>query len=60
MKIAILGCGNIGSKVLSILKDKSCKIKFIVGNPSQEIRLITWGKKYPKKQNVNILIEKKF
>ena len=32
MKIALIGCGNIGSKrALSILKDKSCKIKYIVG-----------------------------
>ena len=32
MKIAIIGCGNIGSKrALSLLKDKDCNIKYIVG-----------------------------
>jgi len=50
MKIAIIGCGNIGSKrVLSILKDKSCKIKFIVGRPKPKNQVDNLGKKIAKK-----------
>ena len=50
MKIAIIGCGNIGSKrVLSIIKDKSCKIKYIVGRVKSKNKTDNIGKKIAKK-----------
>lgn len=50
MKIAIIGCGNIGSKrALSIVKDKSCKIKYIVGRKKLKIKSDHIGKKIAKK-----------
>ena len=60
MKIAIIGCGNIGLKrVQSIIKDKSCKINFIVGrlNPRSESDLI--GKKVAKKINCEYTRDRK-
>ena len=73
MKIAIIGCGNIGSKrALSIVKDKSCKIKYIVGrkkftNKSDHIgkKIVKWQKSrseccdFTKKMELhNFLLEK--
>ena len=50
MKIAIIGCGNIGSKrALSIVKDKSCKIKYIVGRKKFTNKSDHIGKKIAKK-----------
>ena len=49
MKIAIIGCGNIGSKrALSIVKDKSCKIKYIVGRKKFTNKSDHIGKKIVK------------
>ncbi len=43
--IAIVGCGNIGTKRLkSILKDKETKIKFLVGPKRVDNKLITLAK----------------
>ena len=31
MKVAIIGCGNIGSRAIAISKNKKTKIEYIVG-----------------------------
>ena len=50
MKVAIIGCGNIGSKrALSMAKDKSCKIKYIVGRKKLKKKSDHIGKKIAKK-----------
>ena len=55
MKIAIIGCGNIGSKrALSIIKDRSCQIKYIVGRPRPRTKIDNLGKKIAKKNKLQI------
>ena len=50
MKVGIIGCGNIGSKrALSMAKDKSCKIKYIVGRKKLKKKSDHIGKKIAKK-----------
>ena len=52
MKVAIIGCGNIGSKrALSLLKDKNCKIKYIVGRIKPKKPIDNLGAKIAKKLN---------
>ncbi len=54
MKIAIIGCGNIGSKrALSIVKDKNCKIKYIVGRKKLKKKSDHIGKKIARKLGAN-------
>ena len=64
IKYGIIGCGNIGSKrVKAISKDKSAKLKYIVGPKNQKFNPEYIGKKIAKKykciytEDLNLLLK---
>ena len=56
MKIAVVGCGNIGAKrVKSIKEYNKTEIKYIVGKKKvKKKKLITWDLELLKKLKLNI------